>query len=66
MSWTKPFQDFPGGPVVRNVPANAGDKGLIPVWEDSICQGAAKLIDHKYWASALDTTRATATETCMP
>ena len=22
--------DFPGGPVVRNPPANAGDKGLIP------------------------------------
>ena len=23
-------QDFPGGPVVKNLPANAGDMGLIP------------------------------------
>ena len=22
--------DFPGGPVVRNLPANAGDRGSIP------------------------------------
>ena len=22
--------DFPGGPVVKNLPANAGDMGLIP------------------------------------
>ena len=22
--------DFPGGPVVKNVPANAGDMGVIP------------------------------------
>ena len=24
------FGDFPGGPVVKNSPANAGDPGLIP------------------------------------
>ena len=24
------FQDFPGGPVVKNPPANAGDTGSIP------------------------------------
>ena len=23
-------QDFPGGPVVKNLPASAGDMGLIP------------------------------------
>ena len=23
------FRDFPGGPVVRNLPANAGDTSLI-------------------------------------
>ena len=22
--------DFPGGPVVKNLPCNAGDEGLIP------------------------------------
>ena len=24
------FVGFPGGPVVKNLPANAGDTGLIP------------------------------------
>ena len=48
MSRTKPFQEFPGSPEVRNVPANAGAKGLIPVWEDSIGRRAAKLMDHNY------------------
>ena len=24
------LQDFPGGPVVKNPPSNAGDSGLIP------------------------------------
>ena len=24
--------DFPGGPVVKNPPSNAGDAGLIPGW----------------------------------
>ena len=23
------FGDFPGGPVVKNLPSNAGDEGLI-------------------------------------
>ena len=25
------LRDFPGGPVVKNLPANAEDPGLIPV-----------------------------------
>ena len=25
-------RDFPGGPVVKNLPSNAGDMGSIPVW----------------------------------
>ena len=29
-------QDFPGGSVVKNLPANAGDMGLIPSWEDHL------------------------------
>ena len=24
------YRDFPGGPVVENLPSNAGDAGLIP------------------------------------
>ena len=27
---TTPMRDFPGGPEVKNLPANAGDTGLIP------------------------------------
>ena len=26
----KSYRDFPGGAVVKNLPANAGDMGLIP------------------------------------
>ena len=26
------IQDFPGGPVVKNLPCNAGDMGLILGW----------------------------------
>jgi len=28
--------DFPGGSVVKNLPASAGDTGLIPGLEDSL------------------------------
>ena len=27
---------FPGGSVVENLPANAGDTGLVPGWEDPL------------------------------
>ena len=30
VSTTLPDQDFPGGTVDRNLPANAGDRGSIP------------------------------------
>ena len=30
----KVISDFPGGPVVKNLPANAGDVGLIPGQEN--------------------------------
>ena len=26
-------QDFPGGPVVKNLPSNVGNSGSIPSWE---------------------------------
>ena len=29
--------DFPGGPMVKNLPANAGDWVRSLVWEDSTC-----------------------------
>ena len=31
--------DFPGGPVVKNLPADAGDKSSILGPEDSACHG---------------------------
>ena len=34
------MQDFPGGPVVKNPPANAEDTGLISVQKDSMCHRA--------------------------
>ena len=32
--------DFPGGPVVKNLPANAGDVGWIPEWGTKIPQAS--------------------------
>ena len=29
-------RDLPGGPVVKNLPANAGDVDLIPDWRTKI------------------------------
>ena len=34
----KLFQDFPGGPVVKNPPANAGDTGSTPGQERKVPQ----------------------------
>ena len=38
------FSDFPGGPVVKNLPANAGDTGLVTglgrshvPWDNQAC-----------------------------
>ena len=39
------FRDFPGGPVVENLPSNAGDAGLIP--------GRGTKISHAGWATKL-------------
>ena len=30
------WEDIPSGPVVENLPSNAGDVGLIPGWETKI------------------------------
>ena len=32
------FWDFPGGPVVKNLPYNAGDASLIPVGDPTCCK----------------------------
>ena len=43
MNW-----DFPGGAVVKNPPANAGETGSILVREDPTCHGATKPVCHNY------------------
>ena len=40
--------DFPGGPVVKNLPCYARDIGLTLVWLDPTCQGATKIVYHNY------------------
>ena len=40
------FRDFPAGAVVKNPPANAGDKDSIPGLEDPTCCGATKPVRH--------------------
>ena len=35
--------DFPGGPVVKNLPPNAGDRGLIPGRGTKIPHAAGQL-----------------------
>ena len=42
------IEGFPGGPAVKNPPANAGNTGSVLVWEDSTCRGTTKLINHNY------------------
>ena len=41
-------QDFPGGAVVKNLPANAGDTGSSPGRKDPTCRGATKPSSHNY------------------
>ena len=44
MFWfKKPWKDFPGGPVVKNLPCNAGDLGSIPGRETKILHAKEQL-----------------------
>ena len=56
---------FPGGLVIKNLPATAGDTGSIPGLEDPTCRGAAKPQHHKYWASAWSPGATTAETVCL-
>ena len=40
--------DFPGGAVVKNLPAIVGDTGSSPGWEDPTCRGSTKPVRHNY------------------
>ena len=48
------FMGFPGGPVVKNPPANAGDTGSTPGLGRSHIPRANKPVRHSYWACALE------------
>ena len=39
---------FPGGPVVKNSPANAGNMVQSLLWEDTTCPGTTKPMYHDY------------------
>ena len=41
------FRDFPGGPVVKNLPSNAGDKGSIPGQGTKIPHASGPLSPHR-------------------
>ena len=45
-------QGLPGGPVVENLPSNAGDVGLIPGWGTKILHAAGQLSLHTEKAMA--------------
>ena len=48
------YWDFPGDPVVKNLPSNAGDMGSIPGSGRSHCHGGTKPVPHNYWDQALE------------
>ena len=39
-------RDYPGGPVVKNPPSNAGDVGSIPDWGTKIPHATGQLSPH--------------------
>ena len=45
---------FPGGSVVKNPPANAGDTGLIPWWEQSPGEGNDNFSCILAWKNPMD------------
>ena len=45
---------FPGGTVIRNPPANAGDTGLIPGSGSSLGEGNANPLQDSYLGNPVD------------
>ena len=41
-------EGFPGGAVVENLPANAGDRVHALVWEHPTCRRATRPVSHNY------------------
>ena len=59
---------FPGGSVVKNQPANAGDTVWISDVENLTSHGTTKPMHHNYqaWELQLLSPRAPTTEGCVP
>ena len=53
-SLRRAFWDFPGGPGVKNPPANAGDTVRSLAGEDSTRLRATKPVHHQHWSCALE------------
>ena len=49
---SKSSRDFPGGPVLKNTPSNAGDAGAIPGRRAKIPHAAGQPVWHSCWARA--------------
>ena len=49
------FIDLPGGPVVKNTPANVGDMGSVSALGDSTGHGAMKPVHQNPWACEYST-----------
>ena len=48
------MQDFPGGSVVKNSPANAGDSGWIPGWGRVLGEGNGNPLQYSCLGNPLD------------
>ena len=57
-------RDFPGGPVVKNLPANAGDSGSTPELGRFLMQQGNQ--SHNYWSLGLLKTHGLQQEKPMP
>ena len=45
---------FPGGSVVKNPPANAGDAGLLPGWGRSLGEGNSTSLPYSALGNPMD------------
>ena len=52
--WIYAYQGFPGSTMVKNPPANAGDRGLIPGWGRSTGGGNGNLLHYSLLKNSMD------------
>ena len=54
MCWVQEGPGFPGGSVVKNPPANAGDSGSIPGLGRSSGEGSGNQLQYSYLENPMD------------